>query len=299
MHVGAVLAAALSAAACARTEGTSPAAELRAPAQRLTLPFPQAATLRLEWVPRVPRADLGPQPTIFVHLLDAKGEIARTFDHEIAGAAWQPARPLVDEVVVAHSLLAAPLAPGRYALTAGLYEPGGERYRLASDLPRSGKEEYQVAQVEVPAAGPLAWSAGFDGEWLPIEAGGDLQTPARRWLAQAGDLRLGPLAGPHRVGFVVHLPLELADSELVLEPGGTSPRALLDSDCAPQPIEISEAGIHRAVLALEPPAGGVCTVALRCNFRWLDPVTGGSRALSIEELTVTPVRDAPPQVASP
>ncbi len=147
------------------------------------------------------------RPTVFVHLLDRKGKVARTFDHPFPGA-WQEGVPVAYDLKLYQSALAAPLAPGAYQVTAGLYGKDGKRWPLEAGEP-VGRDEYKAFQVEVPppGAGPRF---AYSGAWL--ERAGGRPPGARPALAGGGGpIRLVDQRGPGSVWLVLQIPDGMAE----------------------------------------------------------------------------------------
>src|SRR6185503_12304723 len=138
----------LIAAGCRRAP--EPVAKLTLTSKQLDFPHGRLVPLELRWEPSQPLPSLpGPSPLVFVHLLDAQGNVARTFDHPLAGR-WQPGSPIVDRVPMYHSAIGPALPPGDYRLTVGLYDGKDKRFALTVDGEMLKRQEYVVAQVKVP-----------------------------------------------------------------------------------------------------------------------------------------------------
>jgi hypothetical protein len=289
------LLAILVVAAClAGCRGEPPAvARLSVEPHTVRLGFPELREVRFDWQP-VAALSGGASPTVFVHLLDGKGRVLRTFDHPFPGA-WQEGVPSAYEVKLYQSALAAPLAAGRYRLTAGLYGAHGMRWPLAAGPPVA-REEYQVAEVEVPppAGGPRFL---YSGAWLPSEPGGDRQLLARRWLAGEGTLEVRDMPGPGSVWIVLSIPDGKGPGEqLVFDPGANTPSVLVDGSCGGAETGLSGSGRHEAEIAADGSAhGGVCQLHLKPNFVLL--VHGQPRrSVALDTLAWAP--GPPPRPAS-
>lgn len=212
--------------ACGPTE--VPAASLTVEPTALTLPYPGYADLRLDFVMKEP-LDGDVRPLVFVHVLDASGDVVRTFDHELPEA-WRPGSTVSDTVTLHQSALAPPLPPGSYDLTVGLYR-GDRRWPLETDAPAAAHAEYRVAEVTVPQDGSKAPMLHFSPSWMATEAGSDAQVLARRWLAQDGTLRLADVAAPGTLRLSLNLPEPGNQEDLVLEEGHQEPSVSIESDC--------------------------------------------------------------------
>lgn len=186
-------------------------------------------------------------PTLFIHLLDAQGELVRTYDQTLASA-WQVGEAQRLEVPILQSALAVGLAEGRYVLTVGLYDPGTrQRFSLRHTGKARERGEIEVAAVTVPGAAkvpPLV----LTGAWLAPAAGADRQVLMRRGFSGEVSLVVGAAAGNGRLLLAFELPT-LGE-----------PRLDLVSDCAQDQVVLSGGGRHRLEVAV--PAAG-CTLTLR------------------------------------
>lgn len=264
------LAAILVVAVClAGCRGEQPAvARLSVEPHDIQLGYPDLRPVRFNWQPVAPLGQEG-SPTVFVHLLDGKGKVLRTFDHPFPGV-WQEGTPATYEVKLFQSALAQPLPAGRYRLTAGLYGAHGTRWPLAAG-PLVARDEYQVATVEVPppSAGPRF---GYSGAWLPSEPAGDRQLLARRWLEGVGAIELRDMPGPGNVWLVLSIPDGKGDGEqVVYDAGANTPSILVSGSCGGAETGLSGAGRHEMEIAVDGGAshGGVCELRLKPNFTLL------------------------------
>lgn len=285
--VSAILALALlPLAACG---GPSPVARLTAEPGSLSLGYPETAELRLAWEPLEPLSPAA-RPMVFVHLVDGRGEVVRTFDHPFPDG-WRPGEPVDYALTLYQSALTAPLPPGPYRLTLGLFDLGGERWSLESACPGTGRQEYEVARVEVlsPAEGGPRFD--FTGEWGPVQLGSDRQVPARRWLRGNGEVVVEdpPAAGGLRLMLVVPEAAD-ASTRLVLDEGAAAQRVELTTDCGSWASSLSGAGVHQVDVELDPAAGpgGSCRVRLRPNFHLLLEDGLERRALSLDVVAWQP-----------
>lgn len=259
-----------------------PMARLSAGASIVELPFAQSASLSLTWSPLASREDLGSRPIVFVHLLDAEGDVLRTFDHPLDLLAWRVGEDLSYDLELFQSSLTEPLDPGRYPLTVGLYELGGERYGLVSDSPDIGTQEFRIAEVVVPdGVEPLA-RIGFAGDWQAPERSGDNQVPVRRWLGNGGGLTFDNVNVPLDLHLQLNLLEEIQGSTLEGS-GEVHLRAI--SSCG-EGIELFTAGVHRVDLRLDPPEdASQCSVDLEVDSIWTSPL-GVVRSVLLEMVTL-------------
>jgi hypothetical protein len=283
------LAAASFAAGCGG--GRTPVARVDVEPKQVRLPFSQVQTLRLTWTPTAALEEA--EPTVFIHVLDDRGKVARTFDHAFPQR-WREGTPVSYDVKLYQSALAPPLAPGTYELTLGLYGADGKRWALDGLGEPAGRDEYRAAEVEVPVQKPNARFA-FSPTWLPVEPGGDRQVLARRWMAKRAVIRLINQRGPGTVWMVVQIPpASSPDYRVVLDPGAASPSVLAVASCGDVEMNMTGPGLHEAELKVEaPPAGGFCRVLLTSNFL-LEPVAGGrKRSVSLENIAWMPAAGRP------
>src|SRR6185295_14074542 len=146
----ALLPIALAAASLAASCGgkPTPVARVEAEPHQLRVPFSQYQTLHLTWTPTAPLDE--EQPTVFVHLLDDRRKVIRTFDHAFPQR-WREGTPVSYDVKLYQSALAPPLPAGKYKVTLGLYGKDRKRWALDGLGEPTGREEYTVAEVEAPA----------------------------------------------------------------------------------------------------------------------------------------------------
>jgi len=268
------------------------------------LPLGELRTVRLTWTPVAPLDGATGEPIVFVHLLDDKDTVARTFDHPFPQK-WREGAPASYDLKLYQSALAPPLSAGKYRLTAGLYDKEGKRWALDGVGEPLRRNEYKIADVEVPAqgAGP---KFGFSPAWLPVEPGGDRQVMARRWLLKPGAIRVLNLRSPGTVWMVLRIPEPSPEEKLVLEKGANAPAVLVNGNCGGVDASISGAGIHEIELPMEPPPPSVkfCRVILTPNFHLEPRGVGQKRSVSLENLGWAPaagrggrVRPPAPSVA--
>jgi hypothetical protein len=244
--------------------------------------------VRFTWSPGAPLGDDAGQPTVFVHLLDDEGKLARTFDHPFPQR-WREGAPVSYDVKLYQSALAPPLRPGSYRLTVGLYGRGEQRWPLQGLGEEVGRREYVAARVEVPAqeAGP---TFRFSAQWLPVEPGGDRQLVARRWLVGRGGFRLVDVRQPGAIWMVLRIPpAERPQERLVLQPGQTVPSVLVRGTCGGVETNLSGPGAHEIEMPVQQaPPSGFCRVVLIPNFHYESPDVRDKRTISIENLAWVP-----------
>jgi hypothetical protein len=127
---------------------------------RLTgLAAPQSVTagsvlpFRFEWAAT---ADIEPALTVFVHLLDAAGQVAAQHDTQPVNgleptSTWQPAVPVTDRLGV---LIPPDIAPGVYQIELGWYDPTtGERWPVTSGAP--AQSAARLDPIRVTANAPV------------------------------------------------------------------------------------------------------------------------------------------------
>jgi hypothetical protein len=253
----------------------------------VSLAYPQLTTIHLTWTP-LAASDAGgavpSSPQVFLHLLDAKGQVLRTFDHPFPQR-WAAGAPVGYDVNLYQSALAPPLAAGTYRLTVGLYDSGGKRFALEGLGKAIGRNEFQAASVVVPApgAGPRVT---FSPSWLPVEAGTDKQVVARRWLGdQAGDLRVDaiPAAGTFWMSFRIP-PGDGAEERLVRhDAASNTAAAVVRGTCGAVETGISGTGLHDVEMPVDAAgAASGCGISLLPNFHILSANRPLPRSVSLE-----------------
>jgi hypothetical protein len=276
--------AALGLAACGKE---TPVARVEIAPRQVTLPYSQLQTVHLTWTPT---AALGQEkPTVFVHLLDRKKKVDRTFDHAFPER-WRAGTPVAYDVKLYQSALATPLAPGTYQVTLGLYGKDGKRWPLDGLGEPVGRNEYNAFQVVVPNDNPHPRFA-FSPNWMNAEAGGDRQVLARRWLVDRGAIRLVDQQQPGAVWMILQIPpTTLKDYEVLLDENASAPSALIRGNCGSPDTNISGPGLHEVMVNMDaPPAGDFCHLLLSANFA-LRPLTpaGTKRSVSLENIAWIP-----------
>jgi hypothetical protein len=282
----------LLAAACGRAP--EPVATLQLDNRNLELPHGRLVSLGLDWQPSKPLAGLPEgvdKPLVFVHLLDAQGNVARTFDHEFP-AAWSPGRAVRDRVPLYHSAIGPALPAGDYRLTVGLYD--GKEKRFALQLPQGEelkRQEYVAAQVKVPATSPSAPAFTFSPEWAATEPGGDRQAVARRWLAGDGSLEARGVPAPARVSMLLRIPKIEAPLRLLLDPGATVATARVSANCGVGfSADVAGEGFHE--LAVPVQTAAPCAVVFDTNYAVVEMGTGRKLSLGLEQLGWEPTAAA-------
>jgi hypothetical protein len=276
--------AALGLAACGKE---APVARVEINPHQVPLPFSQLQTVHLTWTPT---AALGQdKPTVFVHLLDRKKKVDRTFDHAFPER-WQEGTPVSYDLKLYQSALATPLAAGTYQVTLGLYGKDGKRWPLDGLGEPVGRNEYNAVQVVVPNDNPRPRFA-FSPNWMDAEAGGDRQVLARRWLVDRASIRLVDQQQPGTVWMILQIPpATLKDYEVLLDENASSPSVLIQGNCGCPDTNISGPGLHEVQLNLDAPVGGdFCHMLLSSNFA-LRPLTakGTKRSASLENIAWVP-----------
>jgi hypothetical protein len=265
-----LLPALLCAAGCHRE---APAvARLDVEPRSVTLAYPQLVPVRLTWTPVTAAGGETPsEPQVFLHLLDAKGAVLRTWDHPFPQH-WAAGTPVTYDVKLYQSALAPPLGAGKYRLSVGLYDRGGQRWPLDGLGKPLWHQEYQAAEVTVPsqAAGP---QLTFSPAWLPLEPGSDKQVLARRRLGdQPGEIRLDAIPGPGTVWLSFRIPPgNHPDEKVVFHDAGTnSPAAVVRCSCGSVETAISGPGLHEVEMPVDAAgAGAGCRITLTPNFHIL------------------------------
>jgi hypothetical protein len=278
--------AAVTVLGCGRDEPA--VARLTVEPQELQLPFPELKTIHFSWEPI---SSLKVEPTVFVHLIDESGELMRTFDHPYKGR-FAPGTPVEYDVHLYQTALAAPLPPGEYRLTVGLYMPGGERWPIETAGEPFKRKEYAVARVHVPPVDQKQTPRlAFTNTWLPLEEGGDRQSPVRRWMqGKNGALRVSPVRSPGSFWLALRIPAGDAPGEkLVLDGSGNPPAVVVTGSCGAVETGISGPGTHLVEIPIEnPPGNGQCTIRLRPNYHLLVAGSPFQRTVSMENAAWVP-----------
>ncbi|MGE0641236.1 MAG: hypothetical protein AB7G12_01150 [Thermoanaerobaculia bacterium] len=262
-----------------------PVASLAVESSELELPFPGFTSLTYSLKPAEP-LPAGARPQLFLHLLDEPGSVIRTFDQPLAEE-WEVGREIRHTVRLAQSALAEPLEAGNYLLTAGLYDPDGDRFPLRTRAKAVARMEYQVATVHVPVAGGALPNVRFSEGWLEATPGTDRQILVRRSLAGAGPatLQIGPLRGPGELLLRLAPAPGVALARTELLGGSNQPRVHLRSSCGGVEAELSgELGVETV---LEVPATETevsCDIEIGANFTARVGADGSPRSTALELL---------------
>jgi hypothetical protein len=267
-HLAPLAAALLCAMGCQRQAPV--VASLDVQPRSITLAYPQLTSVRLTWTPQAPSGggEAPSEPLVFVHLLDAKGGVLRTFDHPFPQH-WAEGTPVSYDLKLFQSALAPPLEAGQYRLSIGLYEGSGKRYALDGLGKPIGRNEYSAAEVVVPPQS-AAPQLTFSPAWLPLEAGTDKQVLARRMLAdQPGEIEVGAIPGPGTLWLQFRIPTgDGAGDKLVFHDAGTnSPAAVVRSSCGVFEKGFSGPGAHEVEVPVDKAgAAAGCRISLIPNF---------------------------------
>jgi hypothetical protein len=270
-----------------------PVGRLGTGAGEIRLGYPEVVELELDWQMKQPLEGLGGPTRVFVHLLDARGDLVRTFDHELPGA-WKVGGDMTYTIPIFQSALAPPLEEGRYKLTSGLYDQEGNRWPLENTGAEIGEGEYEIATVAVVESGPKMPQFFFSSSWLPVEGGSDLQILARRWLTENGSIRLGGVSEPGELWLNVGIPEgggELQDP--VMADGATGQSVTVSTTCGAAEVQISGAGSHSVLLPITIPesvdgeseAPSACEVRFDANYYLMAREGDQSRVLALEGLS--------------
>ena len=277
----------VSLGSCAKAP--DPVASVSIEPAQVQLPYPGFAKIDLDWELTAPLDAVAGDPLVFVHLLDADGNVERTFDHALPFA-WEPGKSQSYELILYQSALAPPLDSGDYRLSLGLYEAGGQRWALGGAGEEVARFEYHLATVGTngdPSAVPMFY---FSPSWLPLEAGTDVQILGRRWLTDEGTIRVAevPVAG------TVWMQLELSEAlpqleELSLMEGETAPRVDVTSTCGGEETAIAGYGVHEMRVRVQTGDDGAlpeeCEIVLRPNFQIVEVDTLARRSVGLQILS--------------
>jgi hypothetical protein len=272
-----------------------PAASYSPTATEIELPYGFATPFHGEWhcLTELPAGTL----TLFVHLLDAAGQLVRTFDQEFSDARVAGCKVL-KPIELWQSVLDEPIPPGRYGLHIGLVTPDGQRLPLsviADDQAIAGeRRSYRVATVVVPEPSPELPALRFEGGWKPASNVAALQLAGQRWLE--GD---GALVAP-AVGRAIRLRLWLRwlDAEglglrTVLDEGAEQATFEVRAGCRGGEGRFVGAGRHDVRIDFQfDGAPADCRVEIDPNFVLVDPETLGRSSLGLERAVW---RELPPE----
>ncbi len=276
----------LSTTACGKKE--APVARLEVKPTTIPLAFPELATIRLTWEPIVA---VQAAPTVFVHLINSKGDIERTFDHPYP-VAFEPGTPTTYNVHLFQTALASPLPEGDYKLVVGLYVPGGERWAIETEGEEVKKKEYAIAKITVPAVAANAPRIQFTKTWLPGEEGGDRQSVVRRWLTSPGALRIAPVPAPGAFWLSLRIPAGDNPGEKLVTEGANPPSVVITNVCNATETSVSGPGRHLVQVPIDAvPADGQCIVRLRPNFHLEVAGSPHQRTVALENAAWSPKGD--------
>jgi hypothetical protein len=283
--VGVILSLGLLVTVACRRPAEPPVARLVVDPAHLELTHGTMVPLELRWEILAPLGDEGPddlRPLVFIHLVDEVEGLQRTFDQPFPGA-WEPGRTVRQTVHLYHSAIAPAIAPGDYILRVGLYDGARRRWALAAEGGDRDRLHYHLATVRATVPSTPAPRYGFEGEWLPVEPGGDRQAVARRWLAGAGELELESVpAEGGRLWLMLVLPDAVEGTRLVLEKGEV-PSVTITSDCGGFEAHLVGAGPREVSIPI--PAGSDrCTVSLAPGHYLVELETLRRLAVAVDQL---------------
>jgi hypothetical protein len=297
MALASALAVCLVAVSGCHKEDDAPAvARIEAQPRTLRLRYPELTLLHLTWTPLASLGDGTPStpPTVFVHLLDGKGGVARTFDHTFPQA-WVEGTPVSYDLKLYQSAIADALPAGQYRLSVGLYAKGGKRWPLEGLGKPIGRREYLAGVVEAQTSSDAPRFV-FSPNWLPVEAGTDSQVVARRWLSEEnGTISLEDVRGPGVVWMMVRIPVAVdANEKLALNGGGANvPKVLVRGSCGGVEIEVSGTGANEIEMPVGGPGeGGACRISFIPNFRLVSTAVPQQRSISLESIAWIPGKAA-------
>lgn len=248
------------------------------------LPYPEHRDLELRFSPTA-FPQVGGCPTVFAHLVNEAGKVARTFDHRVPR--WGPGEAVSYRIKLYQSAFSEPLPAGRYDLVLGLYDPDtGERSALATAAEAAGKHRYRLGSIAVGGRSAAPLPLDFAGAWREPEAGTDAQIASRRWLHRSGSIAVGGGDGPVVLWLQWLVPAAVPE-HLVLAEGALEPRLEIVPSCAAAPA-LFPVGRHELELEI-PPAG--CELELRANFAVRFPA--GLQSAALEAVAFARPRQAP------
>jgi hypothetical protein len=257
------------------------------------LPYGTYRDLALEWSTHAELDGLEGTPRLFLHLLTDDGDLVRTFDQDLPGE-WRAGRQASQEARIYQSLLAPPLPPGTYTLTAGLYDGAGNRWPLGGLGEPVAEREYRLATVEVPSGSSDLPATTFSPAWSPNQAGGDRQVVAFRTLAGDGAVAVSDLPGSGTLWLELRIPTDGADGLVRrrLDPEGGSadpeggdatPGVAVTSSCGGFESRISGEGSHRVEVPMDASEAGSCQITLAPSFV-MESQSGDRRSVTLEVL---------------
>ena len=259
-----------------------PVGRLAVDPPRLELAHGSFVPVELEWTMEEPLPG-DRTALVFVHLVDAEGTVLRTFDHPMPGG-WAAGEVRTDPVPVYHSAIGPALAAGTYDLVVGVVDSEGERWPLHTDGRLAGRLEYAVASVEVPDLDPEASRFLFEGAWLPVEAGTDVQVVARRWLEDEAAIQIVALPeGARELGLVLRIPAPSDALRLVPEEGSDQAAVLVATDCSGFEAQVAGPGTHEIRVPVEWGTES-CRLRLDPTFHLVEIDSLRHLAVSLEQL---------------
>ncbi|MFN7940079.1 MAG: hypothetical protein U0X73_00650 [Thermoanaerobaculia bacterium] len=240
-------------------------AELSSSAQELDLSPSSFADLDLELKPLRP-LDENVEISLFIHLLDGKQRLVRTFDRQL-DEGWPISGSIRISARLFLSALAEPPAAGEYSVTVGLFDPLIGRFAVETRNRRVGKQEYEVARVRIAEPKPEPTRIDFLKGWAEEELTPDLEVLRDRPLlpGRRGSLRLEPIDRPAEVWFQVQLPAPGLADEVQIHDGDRHARLRISSSCAPTFAEATGPGTHALSLRLTPVGTRRCTILFEAN----------------------------------
>jgi len=266
-------------AACA--DEPVPVGRVAVEPEMLTLPYPGSTETEIAWQPIAPLGAVRGELRVFVHLLDAEGELVRTFDHLFPGD-WEVGKPTAYPLELYQSTLGEPLPAGDYRLTLGLHD-ADRRWPLQTTGAEVDGREYQLATIRVPGPEPAGFPRlAFSETWLASERGADRQILGRRWLGPEGSIRVTGAGTAGRLSFVVVVPELSENMERTLEEGEIGPSLRVASTCDASETMVTGTGSHRVDLSV--PADAECGILFDPNYRLTWPGSRGERSVLLENL---------------
>ena len=256
-----------------------PVARLAVEPARLELPYGAFADLRFRWTPRRRargRRGIAPGLRPPPGLRRRPGPDLRPRPRS---GAWRVGEQTAYDARVYQSLLAPPLPPGTYALTAGLYDPPPAR--AGPSIPTGeavGRNEYRVATFEVPVSsgeGAGVPAVLFGPAWSPTLARSRPAGDRLPLALRGGTIRLGDLPGAGTLWLSLGVPEEQAGSlrrRIVDPPGGGDgvPRVDVMVSCSGFEAQVSGDGTHGVEVPLEP-SEARCEITLDPNYVLVSP----------------------------
>lgn len=269
-------------------QAPEPVASVRIEPAEIQLPYPGFAKVEMQWDLAAALDGIAGEPLVFVHLLDAEGNVERTFDHALPFD-WQTGSSKSYEMTLFQSALAPPLATGDYRLSVGLYEASGQRWALSGAGEEVAELEYHLATVDTagdPTTVPMFY---FSPSWLPLEAGTDVQILGRRWLTDDGTIRVAEIPGTGTVWMQLQLSAALPQvEEISFLEGESEPQVVLASTCGGEEITVAGYGLHEIELRVEAGVDGElpteCEIVLRPNFQIVEVDSLARRSVGLQIL---------------